>query len=113
MAKEYIERSIAITLADYAADEHPYTKKAGEPETYSDYNRGWNDACDYIREKLDGVPTAYVAPVVHGRWLPNNFRDPAFFICDQCGAMVLSEIFCCPSCLARMGGEGAQHAGAL
>lgn len=140
MAKEYIERSIAITLADYAADEHPYTKQAGKPETYSDYNRGWNDACDYIRERLEGVPTADVAPVVHGRfeWRekwdidePNHMSTLEYcgWYCSHCG-IELGEYMttrtdekhyldndirepllnCCPNCGARMDGEGEVNA---
>lgn len=50
---EYIELNSAVCIADYAADEHPYSKEPGKPETYSDYNQGWNDACDYIRNRLE------------------------------------------------------------
>lgn len=60
---EYINRAAAIAIADYAADEHPY-KEQGKPETYSQYNEGWNDACDYIRGKLESEKAADVAPVV-------------------------------------------------
>lgn len=50
---DYISREAAVTIADYAADEHPYDKNPKQLETYSEYNQGWNDACDYIRGKLD------------------------------------------------------------
>ena len=40
---------ICIVLVDYATDEHPYSKEKDNSETWSEYNRGWNDACDYIR----------------------------------------------------------------
>lgn len=66
---EYIEKSAAVVIADYAADEHPYDKDPERPETYSDYNQGWNDACDYIRGKLEAMPVADVAPVRNGKWL--------------------------------------------
>lgn len=62
---EYITRSAAIAVADYAADEHPYEKLGGA--SCSEYNEGWNDACDYIREKLENEPAADVAPVVRCR----------------------------------------------
>lgn len=114
MAKEYIERSIAITVADYAADEHPY-KQAGEPETYSDYNRGWNDACDYIRGKLENAQAADVAPVVHGRWI---WHERYFeYECSACKCRfdfnntygIFDHTFengdYCPNCGARMDGE--------
>lgn len=60
---EYITRSAAIAISDYAADEHPY-EKMGSWENSSEYNEGWNDACDYIREKLENEPAADVRPVV-------------------------------------------------
>lgn len=67
---EYIERDIAVTIADYAIDEHPYDKKPEKPETFSEYNQGWHDACDYIRNTLDEeAECADVAPVRHGRWV--------------------------------------------
>lgn len=61
---EYINRTAAVCIADYAADEHPYSKERGKPETYSDYNQGWNDACDYIRGKLENAPAADVEYVI-------------------------------------------------
>lgn len=56
LSTEYISKNAAITVAAYAADEHPYDKNPGKPETFSEYNQGWNDACDYIRERLEDVP---------------------------------------------------------
>lgn len=65
---EYINKSAAICIANYAADEHPYSKELGKPETYSDYNQGWNDACDYIQEQLE------------------NAEDSEGKYCSYCGA---------------------------
>lgn len=64
----YLLRDDAICIADYAVDEHPYDKDSTRPETYSDYNKGWNDACDYIRGKLEEEKPADVAEVRYGRW---------------------------------------------
>lgn len=61
---EYIEREAAICIANYAVDESPYDKNPMKPETLSEYSRGWNAACDYIRDKLETAPAADVAPVV-------------------------------------------------
>ena len=46
---EHIERESAVAVATYAEDEHPYDKDPKKPETYSAYNEGWTDACDFIR----------------------------------------------------------------
>lgn len=74
MATDYISQDVAVTIADYAADKHPYDKDIKKPETYSEYNRGWNDACDYIRERLEGEKPADVEPV--RRWIPCSERPP-------------------------------------
>lgn len=61
----------AIAIADYAADEHPYDKDPKRPETYSEYNQGWHDACDHIRRKIEGLQTEEVQ-----RWIPVTERLP-------------------------------------
>lgn len=93
---DYISREAAVTIADYATDEHPYEKNPKQPETYSDYNQGWNDACDYIRGKLDDEKPADVEPVRHGRWVV-DYPDGtiyegaalrlmfALITCSECG----------------------------
>lgn len=63
---DYIARSAAVAIADYAADEHPYDKDPEKPETFSEYNQGWNDACDYIRDKLEGAQAADTSPNDNG-----------------------------------------------
>lgn len=55
---EYIKRAEAIAIVEYAEDEHPYSKDKERPETYSDYNQGWSDACDYIECRLEAVQPA-------------------------------------------------------
>lgn len=92
----YLLRDDAICIADYAVDEHPYDKDSTRPETYSDYNQGWNDACDYIRGKLEEEKPADVEPVRHGRW-EMVYPDGTFckgealrtmyalLVCSECG----------------------------
>lgn len=58
MMPEYIELNAVVCIADYAADEHPYEKDPANPETFSEYNQGWNDACDYIRNRLESSKLA-------------------------------------------------------
>lgn len=55
---EYIEKAAAVCAADYAIDEHPYDIDPKNPQTLSDYNRGWTDACLYIKDILDGTKEA-------------------------------------------------------
>lgn len=115
---EYIEKSAAVVIADYSADEHPYSKDPEHPETYSDYNQGWNDACDYIRGKLEDMPDADVAQVRHGKWIETqvetgdpfgggNYYTIDVYACSECGEMFdISEARnYCPNCGARMDGD--------
>lgn len=105
---EYIERNAAVSIADYAADVHPYEKSADKPETFSEYNQGWNDACDYIREKLEEEPPADVAPVRHGRWELVTTKYSAQYArvgyCQNCNEERLVDNYC-PNCGAKMDGE--------
>lgn len=109
--EEYIERSAAVCVANYAIDEHPYDKDPARPETFSEYNSGWNDACDYIQKQLDAVPAADVAPVKHGRWIDNGFNGYKWaFVCSRCGYIdgypFNDRHDFCPNCGAKMdGGE--------
>ena len=77
-----ILRNDAICIADYAADEHPYDKDRTRPETYSEYNQGWNDACDYIRGKLEAEKPADAEPVSYGRW---EWKTEDIYLCSACG----------------------------
>lgn len=61
---EYIDKSKAVALADHAVDLHPYDKDRKRPETYSDYNQGWTDACLYIQSRLETMkPTLSASSV--------------------------------------------------
>lgn len=114
MMTEYIKREAAICIADYATDEHPYDKNPEKAETFSEYNQGWNDACDYIRERLENTEKADVVPVRHGRWDDSGrytFAGGSKAIrCTECGcALTASEYRLnrwnyCPVCGARMNG---------
>jgi rubredoxin len=56
----------------------------------------------------DGIPTADVAPVVHGRWI----EDHDYLKCPECGVMVkwdftffdIGNWNYCPNCGAKMDG---------
>lgn len=53
---EYLERETVVNIADHAILEHPYDKDPQRPETYSDYNQGWSDACEHIRARYPVRP---------------------------------------------------------
>lgn len=104
---EYIEREAAVTIADYAVDEHPYDKNPEKSETFSEYNQGWHDACDYVRDKLEQLP-ADVAPVRHGWWI----LERGDCRCATCrkgykivfGAASPASFHYCSNCGAKMDG---------
>ena len=98
---DYISLEAAVTIADYAADEHPYDKNPKQPETYSDYNQGWNDACDYIRGKLDDEKPADVEPVRHGRKIEDGDIG-CFCLCSLCGECLPYGANYRPNCGAKM-----------
>lgn len=117
---EYILREDAVTVADYAVDQHPYDKIPGKPETFSEYNQGWHDACDYIREKLENLPAADFIPVRRSFWESydtsayigceedGNPRYAArkFYVCnnDNCRNKTAVRTKYCPNCGAKMDG---------
>lgn len=102
---EYIDLEDAITITSYAIDEHPY-KEPGRPETYCEYNEGWNDACDYIRAKLESAHTADVVPVVHGEWILKHIGAGHYWECSVCHKTpciyVTPDTKFCPNCGAKM-----------
>lgn len=102
---EYIEREAAIAVADYAVDEHPYDKDPEKPETFSPYNMGWHDACDYIRDKLEDLPAADVAEARHGWWIASHDEFCACSICKYPVYVGWNQTNYCPNCGAKMDKE--------
>lgn len=108
---EYIKLEAAVTIADYAVDEHPYDKNTEKPETFSEYNQGWHDACDYVRDKLEQL-SADVVPVRHGRWINEVELRPWLYgwvplnsvVCSVCDHSNSFENIYCPNCGAKMDG---------
>ena len=62
-----------------------------------------------IEGEIKSIPTADVAPVVHGRWI----EDHDYIKCPVCGVMVMQDFVFfdlgewnyCPNCGARMDEE--------
>lgn len=69
---EYIEQNHASEVAFLASEEHPYEKNPGNPETFSDYNRGWKDACEYISDIMEHISAEKAAP----KWISVQDRLP-------------------------------------
>lgn len=87
---EYIERETALNKA-------------------REILRGEECDCEFIPvifEVLQGLPTADVAPVVHGRWVKEVYRDPygadwTKYHCSLCGRVeIKKEPYC--NCGAKM-----------
>ena len=62
------------------------------------------------KEAIDSIPTADVAPVVHGRWSDAGFGElpkhaPYGWACSACGGISFNnEYIYCPNCGAKMDG---------
>ena len=90
---EYIECEAAVKVFNNfdagRADSPPFTLLT--PEEFAEY--------------LYELPTADVAPVVHGRWVDNGIPDSMLSGCSVCGFTCgSSSFFYCPKCGARMDG---------
>lgn len=95
---EYIDREAAISLIKQ------YGKDAIDGGRYS------LDTVDDLVElanRIEAIPTADVAPVVHGRWVP--FHSEAAGDIQYCSACEIgfdAKMDYCPHCGAKMdGGE--------
>ena len=88
---EYIERESAVKVFNNfdagRADSPPFTLLT--PKEFAEY--------------LYELPTADVAPVVHGRWVDNGIPDSMLSGCSVCGFTCgSSSFFYCPICGAKM-----------
>lgn len=98
---EYINREAAINAVEKAE----YTAIADDA-----------DSCksDYLREIIESVPAADVAPVVHGEWVRPHWKGSVFcYDCSVCGNEVIHQEYrwrdkkiypICPWCGAKMDG---------
>lgn len=85
---EYIWREAAI--------------KAVEKADYTAISSDADDCkADYLREIIESVPAADVAPVVHGEWI---HHDDGVVTCSECGNAESSDSYYCRYCGAKMDG---------
>ena len=87
---DYIDREKVIELIDYHQEEY------FEAETYF----------GLLKEDFMQLPSADVAPVVHGRWI---LDDPQYLLshCSECHGFnsIGYKWEYCPNCGAKMDGE--------
>lgn len=62
---------------------------------------------DGVMAVLETIPTADVAPVVHGRWIESKSFEIGFWVCSNCGfvseATAAPKLYnYCPNCGAKM-----------
>lgn len=104
---EYINKETAIAIIEEKQKELCPVGRYGRGYVYGT-DREKYDSWDEIIDALENVPSADVAPVMHGRW---ENGDP---ICPVCGKDKFkdldADIWCdwkpdyCPNCGARMDG---------
>lgn len=99
---EYIERKIAIEAFEN-----------GEADVIEDHG----DGCDFgfgiknVKDTLNAIPAADVAPVVHGKWIfKSRWHDSIDEnLCSECGQLMTTaaekQMDYCPNCGARMDGR--------
>ena len=89
--KEYIERAaLKRELAPY--EENDFSQQM-----------------DVILAIVDAQPTADVAPVRHGRWLPQIVLGKKAWDCSECKTLGSPHWKWCPMCGAMMDGKESDH----
>ena len=68
-----------------------------------------DESCASVVSDFEALPSADVAPVRHGRWIPSDYTGDCCYTCSECGferdAYLLDVGDYCPACGARMGKE--------
>ncbi len=109
MMAKYIDREAALSMR-----EPPKSNRCYQTDNLDDaYGQGWDDALCC----LERLPTADVAPVVHGEWLEDEHTYPGAGLrnnlCSVCGKIAGSwrtglergrKWPYCPNCGAKMDG---------
>ena len=89
---EYIEREAAVKVAEKygLANGSALGRHTG--------------LADCIASEIADIPTADVAPVVHGRWVCVDTDTEQFFLCNRCKKKEYWESNYCSNCGCRMDG---------
>ena len=67
-----------------------------------DYYNGKDDMQDQIRDMVSRFPAADVAPIRHGRWLPQVVLGQKAWDCSECKTLGSPHWKWCPVCGAMM-----------
>ena len=96
---EYIERE---TILDAISEQRRFYlhERDGETDMEKLYLLwGSDNALTTMEDIMSDIPTADVAPVVHGRWEPYRKNLGK---CSECGEVVQIRSNYCPNCGAKM-----------
>lgn len=95
---EYIEKEAAVKFARHAYNQWNLAMAAadGKREINLVYKR--QELCKAVESVFADSPAADVAPVVHGRWLPEHHKDKVsqteyhsyiWYHCSECGRRLI------------------------
>ena len=96
---EYIDKAVALSIREPSKSNRYY-----QTDNLDDaYEQGWDEALSYIEK----IPSANVAPVVHGRWIMHDDEFGLTCECSACHIETMGDGNYCPNCGAKMdGGNG-------
>lgn len=116
---EYIKLEAAIAIIEEKQKELCPVGRYGRGYVYGS-DREKYDAWDEIIDALENIPSADVAPVVHGRWIHSRYEDCSEQFervkCSQCNHEAYAMAFYvrggnyCPKCGAKMDGGDSNAA---
>lgn len=95
---EYITKEAAIQVFE-----------RGEADVIEDYGDGYNFGFSrgIIKSAINAIPTADVAPVVHGQWIMHDDEFGLTCECSVCHIETMGDGKYCPNCGAQMNGGAA------
>ena len=108
MSEEYIRKADAVDrMKRYGSIWMEYTEGMSNHEVAEQALKASKQA---VIDVLENLPSADVAPVVHGRWVKEDRGHVEYCaVCDQCGFDWMwsdrGYFKFCPNCGAKMRGE--------
>ena len=106
MANEKRLIDVNATLAGIEAFMQCYAEK--EKELTPFWVKVATQALDMVRRFIKEMPTVDAVEVVHGRWIPADYKSYIYCKCSVCGRRITvdEETDYCPHCGAKMDGDG-------